>query len=416
MPHPSRSFGRALVVGVAVSMVAAACSTGEPAAAPTGTGAGIMTTQTPTTQSAATQSTAPRSAPTRSPATASGTGSGTATARATTTARPPVADSAPPVTLLGGVDIAWSVAVLPDGSALVSERNTGRIQHVPRPGSGGKATDAGRLPITRTEGEGGLLGLAVPADFAADPVLYAYYSTESDNRIAAVPWRDGTIGEPVVIFSGIPRGRNHNGGRIAFGPDGYLYVGTGEAGDTSLSQNLGSLGGKILRINPDGDPAPGTPFGGSPIWSYGHRNVQGLAWDSRKRLWASEFGQNTFDELNLIEPGKNYGWPEVEGRAGNPDFVDPVAQWPTSEMSPSGLAVGPDGAVYMAALRGQSVWRVPVDADGPAGTPTRHLQGTFGRIRDILFVGNRVWITKSNNDGADRLLSLPLSAVGAKAG
>jgi glucose/arabinose dehydrogenase len=317
------------------------------------------------------------------------------------------------VTLLGGLDIAWSVAVLPDGSALVSERNTGRIHHVPKPGSGGKATVAGRLPITRTEGEGGLLGLAVPEDFDADPVFYAYYSTESDNRIAAVPWRDGTIGEPVVIFAGIPRGRNHNGGRIAFGPDGYLYVGTGEAGDTSLSQNLDSLGGKILRITPDGDPAPGNPFGGSPIWSYGHRNVQGLAWDSRKHLWASEFGQNTYDELNRIEPGKNYGWPEVEGRADNPDYVDPVAQWATSEMSPSGIAVGPDGAVYMAALRGQSVWRVPVNADGSVGTPTRHLQGTYGRIRDIRFVDNRTWITTSNNDGADRLISLPASAVGA---
>ena len=304
--------------------------------------------------------------------------------------------------------------MLPDGSSLVSERNTGDVYHVPRPGSGGKASVAGQLPITRTEGEGGLLGLAVADDFRADPIVYAYYSTESDNRIAAVPWRDGRLGEPDVIFSGIPRGRNHNGGRIAFGPDGYLYVGTGEAGDTALSQNLDSLGGKILRITPDGEPAPGNPFGGSPIWSYGHRNVQGLAWDSRKRFWASEFGQNTFDELNLIEPGKNYGWPEVEGRGGDPDFVDPVAQWPTSDMSPSGIAVGPDGAVYMAALRGESVWRVPVNADGTVGESRRLLEGTYGRVRDIAFVAGRAWITTSNNDGDDRLISVPLADVGAR--
>lgn len=391
MPHTSRPIGRALVGGVVVALVTTACSTAEPSAPATGAGTTTSATSSATT---ATGSTSASSAP-------------------TTPTRPPAAQPVGPVTLLGGLDIAWSVAVLPDGSALVSERNTGLIHHVPKPGAGGRATVAGKLPITRTEGEGGLLGLAVPEDFDADPVFYAYYSTESDNRIAAVPWRDGTIGEPVVIFSGIPRGRNHNGGRIAFGPDGYLYVGTGEAGDTSLSQNLDSLGGKILRITPDGDPAPGNPFGGSPIWSYGHRNVQGLAWDGRKRLWASEFGQNTFDELNLVEPGKNYGWPEVEGRADNPDYVDPVAEWPTSEMSPSGIAVGPDGAVYMAALRGQSVWRVPVNADGSAGTPTRHLQGSYGRIRDVHFVGSRVWITTSNNDGADRLISLPLSAVGA---
>ncbi|GAB3876771.1 hypothetical protein GCM10028802_15500 [Terrabacter terrigena] len=317
------------------------------------------------------------------------------------------------MTLLAGLDIAWSVAVLPDGSALVSERNTGRVHHVPKPGTGGQATVVGRLPIFRTEGEGGLLGLAVAPDFDTEPVLYAYYTTESDNRIAAVAWQDGRLGEPKVIFSGIPSGRRHDGGRIAFGPDGYLYVGTGEAGDTGLSQNLDSLGGKILRITRDGDPAPGNPFGGSPVWSYGHRNVQGLAWDSRKRLWASEFGQDTWDELNLIEAGRNYGWPEVEGRQDNPDYVDPVAQWSTDEMSPSGIAVGPDGAVYMAALRGESVWRVPVSADGSAGKATRHLNRTYGRIRDIQFVGNRVWITTSNNNRNDRLLSLPLSAVGA---
>lgn len=417
MPHTSRSIGRVLAGCVAIALVLAACSTGEPSAPPSGspTSAGAGTTPGSTDGTGTGSGSATPPTQTAAPLTSSSTApapTGSTAAPSTTVARPSTAPHGP-VTLLSGIDIAWSVAVLPDGSALVSERNTGRIHHVPAPGSGGKPSVAGEIPVNRTEGgEGGLLGLAVPPDFDADPVFYAYYSTDSDNRIAAVPWRDGTIGTPVVIFSGIPRGRYHNGGRIAFGPDGYLYVGTGEAGDTSLSQNLGSLGGKILRITPDGDPAPGNPFGGSPIWSLGHRNVQGLAWDSRKRLWASEFGQNTYDELNLIEPGKNYGWPEVEGRAGNPDYVDPVAQWPTSEMSPSGIAVGPDGAVYMAALRGQSVWRVPVNADGTAGTPSRHLKGTYGRIRDIHFVGDRVWITTSNNDRADRLISLPLSAVG----
>jgi len=318
----------------------------------------------------------------------------------------------PPVALLEGLDVPWSVALLPDGSALVSVRNTGEVRHVPKPGSGERPTLAGTLPITRSGGEGGLLGLAVPEDFEADPVFYAYYSSESDNRIAAVPWRDGTLGEPQVILDGIPMARNHNGGRIAFGPDGYLYAGTGDAGDTSLSQNLGSLGGKILRITPEGKPAPGNPFGGSPIWSYGHRNVQGLAWDSQKRLWASEFGANTWDELNLIKAGENYGWPEVEGISENRAFVDPVAQWPTSEMSPSGITVGPDGAIYLAALRGQSVWRVPVNADGTAGRPTRHLEGTYGRVRDIRFVDGRAWIL-TNNGSDDRLMSLPLSDVGA---
>jgi glucose/arabinose dehydrogenase len=302
--------------------------------------------------------------------------------------------------------------MLPDGSALVSERNTGDVHHVPAPGTGGRPSVVGSLPIERTSGEGGLLGLAVPEDFDVNPVFYAYYSTDSDNRIAAVPWEGDALGEPDVVLDGIPRGQNHNGGRIAFGPDGYLYVGTGEAGDTSLSQNRQSLGGKILRITPEGKPAPGNPFGGSPIWSYGHRNVQGLAWDSSGRLWASEFGAQTWDELNLIEPGKNYGWPEVEGRAGDPDYADPVRQWPTADMSPSAITIGPDGAVYMAALRGQSVWRVPIRSDGSTGTPERHLEGELGRIRDVLFVSGRLWLLTSNGTD-DRLMSLPPSAVGA---
>ncbi|HET7800676.1 MAG TPA: PQQ-dependent sugar dehydrogenase [Humibacillus xanthopallidus] len=392
MPPSRLVVARALAVGLVGVLATGAC-TSSPTPAPLAGTSGTAAATTGTSGSA-------------TPTAAGSSPGATSGSRATPDA------AGPPVALLSGLDVPWSIAVLPDGSSLVSVRNTGEVRHVPKPGSGGQATVAGTLPITRTSGEGGLLGLAVPEDFEANPVFYAYYSTESDNRIAAVPWRDGTLGEPQVILDGIPMGRNHNGGRIAFGPDGYLYAGTGDAGDTSLSQNLGSLGGKILRITPEGKPAPGNPFGGSPIWSYGHRNVQGLAWDIQKRLWASEFGANTWDELNLIKPGDNYGWPVVEGVAENPDFVDPVAQWPTSEASPSGVTVGPDDAVYLAALRGQSVWRVPVNADGTAGTPTRHLEGTYGRVRDIRFVGGRAWIL-TNNGSDDRLMSLPLSDVGA---
>ncbi len=244
-------------------------------------------------------------------------------------------------------------------------------------------------------------------------MFYAYYSTESDNRMAAVPWRGDRIGEPKVIFEGIPRGHNHNGGRIKFGPDGYLYVGTGEAGDTSLSQNRQSLGGKILRITRAGDPAPGNPFGGSPIWSYGHRNVQGLAWDSKGRMWASEFGASTWDELNLIEPGQQLRMAGGRGPGGQRQTSSiPWLSGATADMSPSGIAMGPDGAVYMAALRGESVWRVPIHADGTVGEPQRKLHGTYGRIRDVLFVGGRLWLTTSNGSN-DKLISLPLSDVGA---
>ena len=403
--RPPARCPRAVAGLAAAALLSAGCSTAPATTTPSGGPSPAASTPTgpgPTaTSSSATDATDGTDAA-RPPASAPSPPSPPATGPARPTG---------PVTLLGGLDIAWSVATLPDGSALLSERNTGRVHRVPLPG-GGAPQVVGRLPIVRSGGEGGLLGLAVARDFTSDPVVFAYYSTESDNRVAAVPWQDGRLGEPQPVLTGIPRGTNHNGGRIAFGPDGFLYVGTGDAGDSSLAQNLGSLGGKILRVTRQGEPAPGNPFGGSPIWSYGHRNVQGLAWDARNRLWASEFGANTWDELNLVEAGSNYGWPEVEGRAGRDGFVDPVVQWPTSQMSPSGITVGPDGAVYLAALRGESVWRVPIGADGRAGTPTRHLEGTYGRIRDVRFVDGRLWLTTSNG-GDDRLVSLPASAVGA---
>ncbi|MGN6752567.1 MAG: PQQ-dependent sugar dehydrogenase [Intrasporangium sp.] len=389
-----------LAGAAALLVAAAACSS------PDGEGGqGVSVPRTPT-GTARFGTSAPQSPGSSRPSSSTATG--------TTEAKPSAVPlDKPAFTVLGGLDIPWSIAMLPDGSALVSERNTGDIHWVPAPGGSGKSRVVGHLDIHRVPGEGGLLGLAVPQDFGTDPVFFAYYTSDNDNRIAAVPWRGGSIGTPTVVFTGIPRGTFHNGGRIAFGPDGYLYVGTGESGDKPLSQNLGSLGGKILRITRDGKPAPGNPFGGSPVWSYGHRNVQGLAWDGQKRMWASELGQDTWDELNRIEPGRNYGWPEVEGSAGNPDYVDPVAQWRPADMSPSGITIGPDGAVYICALRGQSVWRVPIDAHGTAGTPTRHLEGTYGRIRDIHFVQGRAWILTSNG-GNDRIVSLPPSDVGVR--
>ena len=388
MPPSSRSLRRALAATTLAPLLAvtAACSSGQPSESPEVSG----------------QSTAPPTSAATSPTATSDT------AVPSTTQTTPVAG---PTVLLGGLDIPWSIAKLPDGSSLISTRNTGEIHWVPKPGTNGTSAVVGTLPIQREPGEGGLLGLAVPPDFDVDPVFYAYYTAASDNRVAAVPWRGDSIGKPVVILDGIPRGRTHNGGRIAFGPDGYLYVATGDSGTGQLSQSMDSLGGKILRITPDGKPAPGNPFGGSPIWTLGHRNVQGLAWDSSGRMYASELGLNTWDELNVIVPGKNYGWPAVEGKVGNPDYVDPIAQWAPSEASPSGLAIGPDGAAYLATLRGQSVWRVPLTAQGTAGTPKRFLDGIYGRIRDITFVNDRAWILTSNGDN-DRLISLPGSAVG----
>ncbi|MFE0650537.1 PQQ-dependent sugar dehydrogenase [Streptomyces sp. NPDC059534] len=336
-------------------------------------------------------------------------------------APPSASGSAPPSgagrvsvagTLTEGLKSPWGVAELPGGDLLVSSRDERTITRVD--GRTGAKTDLGEVPGVVPGGEGGLLGLAV-----RDGWVYAYLTASSDNRIVRMRYggADGDrLGAPQPVLTGIPKGVVHNGGRIAFGPDGMLYAGTGETGRTGLAQDRSSLGGKILRMTPEGRPAPGNPFAGSVVYSYGHRNVQGIAWDAAGRLWAAEFGQNTWDELNLVEPGRNYGWPEVEGRAGRAGFVDPVAQWPTSEASPSGIAYA-RGAIWMAALRGERLWRVPLSGAERSGDPEAFLTQEYGRLRTVVSAGDgRLWLVTSETDtrgtpgpGDDRILRLEVS-------
>jgi glucose/arabinose dehydrogenase len=290
--------------------------------------------------------------------------------------------------------VPWGVDFLPGGDVLVAER-PGRIVRV---ATSGEVSEVGSVPGVRAVGEGGLLGLVVSPRFATDHLVYVYFTSAGDNRIVRMTYQDGRLGEPRVLVSGIPAGTFHDGGRLVFGPDGMLYAGTGEAGQRQLAQRLDSLGGKILRMTPDGQPAPGNPFPGSLVYSFGHRNVQGLAFDSRGRLWASEFGQDTWDELNLIRPGGNYGWPVVEGRAGRPEYIDPLAQWRTSEASPSGIAIIND-VVWMAALRGERLWRIPL-RDDQVDPPQALFTGTYGRLRTALRAPDgSLWLTTSNTDG-----------------
>ncbi|MEN3585614.1 PQQ-dependent sugar dehydrogenase [Streptomyces sp. ZYX-F-203] len=337
---------------------------------------------------------------------------------------PSVSESPPPSegsvevirTVATDLTSPWGLAPLPEGDLLVSSRDEATITRVDA--DSGELTAVGEVPGVEPAGEGGLLGIALSPEYAADRMIYAYFTSASDNRVVRMRYdpdepEGERLGAPDTVFRGIPKGIVHNGGRIAFGPDGMLYVGTGEAGRPDLSRDPESTGGKILRLTPDGEPAPDNPSPDSPVLSTGHRNVQGLAWDAHQRLFASEFGQDTWDELNAIEPGGDYGWPEAEGRSDDGTFVDPVEQWPTDVASPSGIALVA-GSVWMAGLRGERLWRVPLDGIEPAGAPQAFLQGEYGRLRTVAAAGgDRLWLVTGNTDGRgdpedddDRILEL----------
>jgi glucose/arabinose dehydrogenase len=327
-------------------------------------------------------------------------------------------------TVVSGLPVPWGIGFLPDGRALIAGRDDASIRLIAADDAEvAAATPVGYVDGVEADGEGGLLGLAVSPTFADDALVFVYYTAESDNRIATMTLRDGALTDQQVIANGIPKAGIHNGGRLAFGPDGLLYVGTGDAGERSASQDLGSLGGKILRLSPDGTPAPGNPFPQAPaVYSLGHRNVQGLAFDEQGRLWAAEFGQNTYDELNLIVAGSNYGWPEVEGpdSDGSDGFAAPERVWSTDDASPSGIAVW-QGSVWMAGLRGERLWQIPLTgaaADGATGEPIAHLTNVYGRLRTVLAAPDGgLWVSTSNTDGRgdvrdgdDRLLRLQYTA------
>ncbi len=291
--------------------------------------------------------------------------------------------------------VPWGLAFLPDGAALVTERDAGTISLL----ADGQVNEVGRIAETSPTSEGGLLGIAVSPHYAADQLVFVYVTTSSDNRVLSMTFDGQSIRDVTPILTGIPRGDIHDGGRLAFGPDGFLYVSTGENGNGDLAQDPASLGGKILRITADGRPAPGNPDETSPVWTLGHRNVQGLAFDRVGRLWATEFGSQIWDEINLIRKGNNYGWPAAEGDANLAGFTDPLLQWKPEDASPSSVAYA-GGELWVASLRGTRLWEVPIEPGGTLGEPTAHFIGTYGRLRTVTAAPDgSLWLGTSNRDG-----------------
>lgn len=325
-----------------------------------------------------------------------------------TSAADPVAvlPTGEPQVIATNLDVPWSVAFVGE-TALISSRNDGDVLEL-LPDGGTRVI--GTVDGVVHEGEDGLLGLAVDDQHR----LYAYSTGQDGNRIE----RYGLTGEPgslalgeaETLLDGIPAAPFHDGGRIGIGPDGMLYASTGDAGNREDAQDLDSLSGKILRMTLDGGVPEDNPFPGSLVYSYGHRNPQGIAWAADGTMFAAEFGQDTWDELNIIEPGGNYGWPAVEGIAEHEDYIDPVQQWSPDEASPSGIAVV-EGTVFIANLRGAVLRAVPV-AD--PGTSTEYYEDEFGRLRAVAASpAGDLWFTTSNTDGRgepsgddDRLISV----------
>jgi glucose/arabinose dehydrogenase len=282
-------------------------------------------------------------------------------------------------------DIPWGLATLPDGTILYSRRDAHDIVRL-NPSTRAKST-VGAVPnVQSTAGEGGLMGLAIGPDFAADRWLYIMHTSPTDNRVVRMRLTTANTldaGSHQVLVSGILRNKFHDGGRLRIGPDGKLYIATGDGQNTNTPQDRNSLNGKILRVNLDGSVPADNPFG-NRVWSYGHRNPQGLAFDSQGRLWQQEFGNSVMDETNLVTKGGNYGWPACEGTSGSCNqagFIAPKATYPTSAGSCSGITVVRD-VLYIACARGARMYRAPING-ASLGAAQQYFVGTYGRLRTV---------------------------------
>ncbi len=298
-----------------------------------------------------------------------------------------------------GLDIPWEIVFLPGGELLVTERS-GNLVLI------GKTATRIQVPNVEQRGEGGLLGLALDPDYAANNRIYLYLTSLENgqlvNRVERYVFKNGTLSDRKVIFEGILGASNHDGGRIEFGPDGYLYITTGDAQNSDSAQDITSLQGKILRITSEGEIPEGNPFA-SAVWSYGHRNPQGLAWDAEGRLWSTEHGPSGagsgYDELNLITPGANYGWPEIQGEEEREGMVSPVIQSGGSVTWAPGDVEYLDGKLYFTGLRGSALYVVSLDGERIAGFDT-FFSGDYGRLRAVrLGPDGYLYISTSNRDG-----------------
>ncbi len=306
-------------------------------------------------------------------------------------------------TVANNLEVPWEFVFLPNGDILLTER-TGALKII----SNGQTLTIAKIPDVKAYGEGGLMGLALHPNFSSNNYIYLYYaySGESDqtlNRVVLYKFSNNSLSDRKVLIDNIPGAINHNGGRLKFGPDGFLYITTGDSLNPSLAQDKNSLAGKILRVTDEGKPTPSNPFK-NQVYSYGHRNPQGLSWDNQGRLWATEHGQSATDEVNLIVKGKNYGWPLIRGDQTGTSMETPFAQSGQETWAPAGAVFlpagrqGTNGSLFFGGLRGQALFELKV-GNGSAIIRKYFLQ-EFGRIRDVVLGPDGfIYISTSNRDG-----------------
>lgn len=339
-----------------------------------------------------------------------------------------------------GLDTPWEVRFLPDGDVLVAERGGDlvRIEPADADGDAGRVVERHEVPGVRETGEAGLMGLALHPDYPSTPWIYVCHTTGPsgglENRVVRFRYADGGLTDRAAMLTGMQGAAVHDGCRLEFGPDGGLFVTMGDAGASGSAQQRGSLNGKILRIDAAGDVPADNPFG-TPVWSLGHRNPQGLAFDDDDRLWSTEHGPSGFasgrDELNLVRQGENYGWPEITGGETAADMVSPALHSGSDTWAPAGLA-HLDGRLWFGGLAGEALYEVRGlgAADGgsaPAPDPddlelVRHLDCELGRIRAVRAgPDGRLYLATSNRDGRgspragdDRVLALDPAALAGR--
>jgi aldose sugar dehydrogenase len=305
------------------------------------------------------------------------------------------------------LEVPWAIAFLPDDRLIFTERG-GNVNII----DGGNIKNVGKINVT-ANGESGLMGIAVDPDFNQNHYIYLYYTSGNNNCISRFVLNE-TLGNETILVGNIPAASTHNGGRLKFGPDGKLYATTGDAGNSSRAQDLNSLGGKILRLNPDGSVPSDNPFG-SYVYSYGHRDPQGITWGPTGIMYSSEHGESANDELNIIVKGGNYGWPMYQGNDTANGYIKPIRGYTEFTLAPSGIAFY-QGAVWISGLRGSQLRKVTLSDDGTSVMGEKAFFRQLGRIREVVEHNGYIYISTSNRDGRgipqngdDKILKIKIS-------